>query len=209
MHRRSLEILGAARDMQEQLAATTVTPLLSDEDRRELRPILRAYAIQQAVLDRSRWWWGYDALRVVTAVAVLAATTAALLTGIGSSRMFWAALAAYVLFGAVMLLGHGVRQNRNIAPSVFMIAAIVATFATAVAAVFTARVRFSWLWNGVALGLAAAIVLLVLAEVRLLGLVAIRDVVFRPLARRRAGWLLPPQLAAVMTAYANATKPPA
>jgi hypothetical protein len=197
VHRRNLEILGIARDGHGQLVATTDMPLLSDEDRRELRPILRAYAVQQAALTRSRWWWGYDALRLVTAVVTLAVPVVALVAWIGVSGVLWSALAAYLLFGAVALLGHGVQQNRNVRPSVFATVAVIVTVGTAAAATFTAGGPFGWLWEGAALGLVAAVVLLVLAEIRLFGLIAIRTMVFLPLARRRAGWPLPPQLAAM------------
>ncbi|GAB3833903.1 hypothetical protein [Dactylosporangium cerinum] len=193
MRRRSLEVLGLARDEHGQLIATTGHPLLSDEDRRELRPVLRAYAVQRAALARSRWLWGYHALRLATAVCAVAVPVVALVIWVGGSETLWAALTSYLLFGAIALLGHGIQQNGAVKPYVTatVIAAVVAAVVTAVLAVFTG------LWSGIASGIAAAGALLVLAEIRLFGLIAVRTAVVVPLAMRRAGWLLPPQLAAV------------
>jgi len=196
VRRRCLRILGTARAVHGQLLATTGTSLLGDEDRRELRPILRAFAVQQAALTQSPWWWAYHALRLVTAVVAVALPVVALVAWIDDPGVLGAALTAYLLFGGVLLLGHGVQQNRNVEPRVFATGAVVVLSGTAVVAAFTAREQYAWLWNGVALGLAAAVALLALAEVRLFGLIAVRAVLVVPLALRPAGWLLPPQLAA-------------
>jgi hypothetical protein len=196
MRRRALEILHNARDEYRILVDTTLIPLLSDEDRRDLRPILRAFAIQQAAFMRSRWWWGYNVLRLATAILGVAVPIIALVAWIGASATLWAALFAYLLFGAVIALGHGVQQDQQIPPAVFGASAAAVAVGTAVLAAFTAQARYTWLWRGTGLGLAAAVALLALAEVRLYGLLAVRAMVFLPLARRRAGWLLPAQLAA-------------
>jgi hypothetical protein len=193
VRRRSLEVLGIARDEHAQLTAATVHPLLSDEDRREFRPILRAIAVQRAALVGSPWWWGYHALRLATAVCAVAVPVVGLAIWVGNPGTLWAALPAYVLFGAIVLLGHGIQQNGAVKSYVTatVTVAVVAAVVIPVLAVSTG------LWSGIASGLAAAVALLVLAEIRLFGLIAVRTAVVVPLAMRRAGWLLPPQLAAV------------
>jgi hypothetical protein len=68
---------------------------------------------------------------------------------------------------------------------------------TGILAAGTATLHYTWLWQGIGIGLAAAIALFGLAEVRLYGLLAVHARIFRPLARRRAGWLLPAQESAL------------
>ncbi len=197
MRTRAMQILHDARDGYRVLADATVVPLLSDADRRDLLPILRAYAVQQSVFTRSHWWRGYDALRLGTAIICVAAPVIALVGWVGAPDTLWAAVLAYLVFGGVAALGHGVRQAQQIRPAIFAVGAGAAALATAVLAGVTAQARYVWLWRGIGLGLVAALGLLVLAEGRLYGLLAVRAAVFRPLARRRAGWPLPAQLAAV------------
>jgi hypothetical protein len=197
MRRHSVAVLQAARDGYRSQLEAVPTPLLSEEDRHDLRPVLRTFAVQRAAFERSRWWWGYHALRAGTAVVAVAVPVVGLTAWLGASRVLGAALVGYLLFGGVAALGHGVQQGRNVAPTVFALGAGVLAVGTAVLAGFTADARYGWLWRGLGVGLGAAVLLLVLAEVRLYGLLAIHGAVFRPLARRRAGWLLPAQQAAV------------
>ena len=197
MRRRALDILHTARDQSAMITGIAATPLLSDDDRRELRPIVCAFAVQQASFLHSRWWWGYHALRLGTALVAVTVPLAALFVWLPASGTRWAAVAGYLVLGGVVALGHGVQQARNVRPVVFAAGCAAVVLAVGILAGLTASSRYHWLWRGVGLSLVAAGALLALAEARLYGLLTVRAMVFRPLARRRAGALLPAQFAAV------------
>ncbi len=197
MHRRTLDILHDARGQYAMVMGSAENPLLTDDDRVDLRPVVRAFSVQQASFRLSRWWWAYHALRLGTAIVALAVPLAVLSVWLPASGTRWAAIAGYVVLGGVAALGHGVQQARNVRPAVFAAGCAVVALALGVLAGFTAISRYLWLWRGVGSGLVAAVALLALAEARLYGLLTLWTAVFRPLARRRGGGLLPAQMSAV------------
>lgn len=184
-------------DREESLAALDRLSLLDDATKRLLDPLLRTYVVQTAALVRwPGWWWIYNTLRLATALAAVVAPALALVRWADAGSAVLMALSSYLLIGGVLALGYGVHQRRVRGRYVVVAAAAVAAVA-GVALVAVPPGDRAWLWRGAAAGVLAVGGLLLLTVARLYALIAVRARLIRPPARRRGGWLLPPQLAAV------------
>ncbi|HKT00557.1 MAG TPA: hypothetical protein VJT31_13565, partial [Rugosimonospora sp.] len=68
----------ARRTYREYQELMVGVPGLDGATAARLRPALRAFAVQDAAFERSPWWWGYAALRLLTALACVVLPAAVL-----------------------------------------------------------------------------------------------------------------------------------
>jgi hypothetical protein len=112
IRRRRRFVLGESRRRYaREVDALTAIDGLADADRRLLRRVLRAYAVQRAMFVGSMWTVGYHVLRAVTAIVCLTVPAVLVVRGLdGDAKL--AGLATYAIVGGVVAVAYGIHQGR-------------------------------------------------------------------------------------------------
>ncbi|GAB4050234.1 hypothetical protein [Catellatospora paridis] len=172
------------------------TAILDDAAIQRFRPILRTHVVQWAAFACWPGWWLYAAMRLVTAIIAVATPVVGLVLWAPDS-LFWASLTCYVCVGTIFAFAYGLQQHTTRAWHLALAASVISAGLVSVWLAGSPNSRTA-LWRALGTGVLATGALLVLTVARLAALLATRARLLRPRAIRRAGWLLPPQHAAVL-----------